>query len=323
MGRLLESSAERRLQTFRRELTLDLFTHHGPFWELISTIRTNWDIKPESRIPPIPKIAGVHVPAGLLAAVRPQWPPEAEEQYIRWKVQLEHVHHAVVPPEHRVEGAHFDSADFWDGFLSACLVYDPPSQDLLGFADHPVATYGAFLSILDPTADPGDDAPLMLAPPIRFLYDTDDLLGWERGRHERLISALHTRLEPKGIDLWEMVYDLEYFDVSIPGDPKDAPKPRPYIKVTAHTTEADIRNAYKLLAAHEPQRPRAIKPRRDPLTAVQCAVWYDEHGWSQQEIAERFGWAVQVPPGSKTKSETARQHIADGRRLLRQRKAAA
>ncbi len=323
MGRLLESSAERRLQAFRRELTLDLYTRHGAFWEMVSRSRELWGIEPEARIPPIPQVVRVHLPSHLLRRSRPDWPIEAEESFIRWQVQLEHVHHAIIPPEHRVEGVHFDSADFWDGFLSACLIYDPPADDLLGFADHPVATYGEYLNILDPSADPGDDAPQMLAPPVRFLYDMDELLDWVQDRYERLIAALHKRLEPRGIDVQEMVYDLEYFDASIPGNPDDEPTARPYIQVAAHTTEADVRNAYKLLVAHQPQRPRAIKPRRDPLTAVQCAIWYDDLGWSHVEIADRFGWTVQTPAGSKPKSETARQHIADGRKLLRQRKVAA
>lgn len=322
MGQVLKSSAEGRLLLFRRDLTLDLFTRTGPFWDVVGGIRPRWGIAAEARIPPAPRISGVHLPADLLTGARPDWPPEAEERFIRWKVLLQQVHDAVVPPDLRVEDVHFDSIDFWDSFLSACLVYDPPVHDLLGFADHPAATYDAFRSVPLSAADP-DAAPQMLAPPFKRLYDSGLLAAWERERHERLIGALHDRLGRRGIDVWEMVYDLEYFDASIEGDPKDAPEPQRYIEVTEHTTGADVRNAFTLLAADLPQRPRAARPPRDLLTAVQCAIWYDELGWSHKEIADRFGWATQSPPGSKVKSETARQHIADGRDIVRQRKVAA
>ncbi len=322
MGQGLESSAERRLQSFRRDLTLDLFTRNGPFWDLVEGIRHRWGIAAGARIPPTPRIGGVHLPADLLAGARPDWPPEAEERFIRWKVLLEQVHEAVVPPDLRVEDVRFDSVDFWDGFLSACLVYDPPATDLLGFADHPEATYDEFRSGPLNAAD-RDSALQMLAPPIKRLYDAGKLVAWERDRHERLIGALHARLGPRGIDVWEMVYDLEYFDVSIAGDQKHTPRRHPYIEVTENTTGADVRNAFTLLAADLPRRPRAARPSRDLLTAVQCAIWYDDLGWSQQQIAGRFGWATQSPPASKVKSETARQHIADGRDILRQRKVAA
>ena len=40
MARLFESSAERRLQAFRCELTLELFTQNGPFWQEVEWLRS-------------------------------------------------------------------------------------------------------------------------------------------------------------------------------------------------------------------------------------------------------------------------------------------
>jgi len=149
---------ERHLETFRRDLTLDLFTRHGPIWSLVSRARERWHIEPAVRIPPAPVFKHVHLPDFLLGTRRPAWPIEAEEDYIRWMVFLEQMHHELIPPDLRVEDIRFDSADFWDGFLSACILYDPSPEDLLGFADHPITSYGAFRSSQDPAPEAG--APL-------------------------------------------------------------------------------------------------------------------------------------------------------------------
>lgn len=349
MGQVLESSAERRLQAFRCELTLDLFTRHGRFWEVIDQIREVWAIVVEEKVPEPLTSRAVHLPP-ILADAR-LWPPQLEQVrpgsdgadleaiehlrrwrywpgshdlFVRWEITLRNLHDRVVPIENQVRGYDFDSAIFWYGFLSACLRYDPPADQLLEFADHAVASYEAFLDVLPPWANLADaEAPRMLAPPIRFLRDPIPAVEVERERHQRLLESLHNRLAPSGVDLWEMVYHIEYWER--PDEQVESPKlrTRPYIAVERHTTESDVLNAYKVVSAMLPERPRPLKPRRDRLVSVQCALWYDEFGWSHQQIAEHFGWTIQHPPGAKPRSETARKHIADGRDLLVQRKPAA
>lgn len=329
MGKRLESSAERRLQAFRRELTLDLFTRRGPFWDEIRWIRSLRGIAAEARLPPGLHPGKVHLPADLKATDW-AWRPEQRQIFREWMVLLQVLHDAAVPEEHRVETPYSSSLEFWMGFLSACLRYDPPPDDLLGFADHGVAAYGDFVNPLNPWADE-DAAPQMLAPPIRFLYNAEVLLAAEQRRHERVVEALHRRLAPSGIDVWEMIYDLEYWgspdaEASEAGEeaaPELEGEARPYIAVEAHTTEDDVRNAFKLMAAARPPRSRAGKPRRDPLICLQCAIWYDRCGWSHERIAKHFGWKVQRPAHAKPRSETARQYIVEGRALLGQGKAAA
>lgn len=215
-------------------------------------------------------------------------------------------------------------------FLSACVRYDPPPDGLLGFADHGVAAYGDFVNPLNPWADE-DAAPQMLAPPIRFLYDAEVLLAEQQRRHDRMLGALHRRLAPRGVDLWEMVYDIEFWGprddegdaAGEDGAPEGDAAAHPYIIVEAQTTEDDVRNAFRLMAAALAERPRAVKPRRDPLVCLQCAIWYDACGWSHERIAKHFGWKAQRPAHAKPRSETARQYIAEGRALLVHGKAAA
>ncbi len=326
MGKLLESSAERRLQTFRRELTLGLFTRHGPFWEEVGWIRTLRNIVAEARMPSPLDPGKVHFPLDVKARDW-AWQPEQRQAAAEWMVLLHVLHDAVIPPEHRVETPFSSSLEFWMGFLSACVLFDPPPDDLLRFADHGVAAYGDFLNPLNPWADE-DGAPQMLAAPIRFVADAEAVLAAQRRSHERVIDALHCRLAPLGIDVRELAYHLEYWqgpdDENDENDEDDsATRLRPYIAVDTRTTEDDVRNAFKLMAEALPERPRATKPRRDRLTCLQCAIWYDEDGWSHERIAKRFGWKVQYPAHAKPRSETARQYIAEGRLLLAQRRDAA
>ncbi len=241
-------------------------------------------------------------------------------------VLLQVLHDELIPPEHRVETPSSSSLEFWMGFLSACVLFDPPPDRLLEFADHAVAAYGDFVNPLNPWADV-DGSPRMLAPPIRFLPDPEALVGAERRRLDRLVEALGGRLGPLGVDVRELVNDLEYrLDLDEEGiEEGDDPRPplQPYIAVDATTTEEDVRNAFKLMAAALPKRPRAARPRRDRLTSLQCAIWYDEYGWSQERLARHFGWAVQHSAHAKPRSETARQYIAAGRALMAQRRVAA
>jgi hypothetical protein len=260
MGKLLESSAERRLQAFRRELTLDLFIRNGWYWKVAES-RKLLGLAVEARMPPDLDPNGVHLPHGLESS-----DPSLHDEQAAWLAFLKSLHDAVVPREHRVDGPYSSSLEFWMGFLSACVLFDPPPDDLLRFADHGVAAYGDFVNPLNPWGD--DDAPQMLAPPIRLLPDPEALLTAERNRYENIIDELHRRLAPRGIDVREMVYDFEFwylFDYEIDDDPEL--RRSPYIAVDAFTTEEDVRNAFKLIAASQREGPRAVKGAGGPTNA--------------------------------------------------------
>jgi hypothetical protein len=328
MGQRLASSKERRLQTFRRELVVNLFTRNGLFWDRVQWIRRLQRIAAEPRMPPTLDPGRVHLPPWLKPDRR-RWRRDQLERLQDWMVLLHVLHDAVIPKDLQVETLDSYSLDFWMGFLSACVVFDPPPDDLLGFAEHGVAAYGDFVNPFNPWDD--GDGPEMLAPPIRFLPDPEQLIADERERLDWLIGKLQETLNRQKltsaseIDLTEMVAHFEYIydeDRKMRNGLPRLPM-QPYITVDVHTTEEDVRNAFRLMAAHLPARPRPVRPKRDPLLCLQCAVWYDHCDWSQERIAQAMGWKVQRPPGVKPRSETARQHIADGRALLTQRNVAA
>jgi hypothetical protein len=332
MGQRLASSMERRLQMHRHELVADLFIRGGVFWDQVRWIRNLKRVEAEARLPPPLNPKSVHFPPWLRPEGR-RWRPDQMRELQEWMVLLHALHDAVVPDDLRVETPYSNSLDFWMGFLSACVVFDPPPEDLLGFAEHGVADFGDFVNPLNPWDD--GKGPAMLAPPIRFLPNPDDLIADERKRQDWVIDRLQQALDARAIircgeiDLAEMAAHFEFLYESVQDEerrkhhePSRLPM-RPYIDVTEHTTEDDVRHAYRLMAAHRPDGPRATRPRRNRLLGLQCAVWYDECGWSHERIAQTMGWKIQRPPGVKPRSETARHHIALGRRLLGQKKAAA
>lgn len=321
---------ERRLQLFRQDLVVDLFTQHGHFWEQVSWIRQREGIEAHRRLPPRLSSDSVHFHGGPKAD-RSQWAMGQKIAMHEWMALLHVLHEEVVPDDLKVETRYANSLNFWMGFLSACVVYDPPAEHLMEFADHGVADYGDFIDPFNPWADRDTPGPHMLASPIRFLPDPDKLIADERKRYEWILERIQASLAEQphlrtgDLDLVEMAahFDFLYEGTDEYRQEQRAIGMRPYIDVGDHTTEEDVRNAYRLMAARRPLALQPRRPRRIPLQCLQCAVWYDQCSWSHEQIANAFGWAIQRPPGAKPRSETARQYIAEGRLLLSQRKLAA
>lgn len=111
MGKRLESSAERRLQALRRELTLDLFTQRGPFWAEVRWLRSLRGVAAEALLPPALDPGTVHLPPDLPPS-RWAWEPAQRQGFREWMVLLQVLHDAAVPPEHRVETPYSSSLEF-------------------------------------------------------------------------------------------------------------------------------------------------------------------------------------------------------------------
>lgn len=330
MGPRLASSMERRLQLFRQDLVVDLFTQYGLFGEQVHWIRQRMGVTTDRCLPPPLSPNSVHFP-GWLKPGPGGWSADQRLQHQEWMVLLHVLHEAVVPDDLKVVTRYANSLDFWMGFLSACVVFDPPAEQLVEFAEHGVAAYGEFINPFNPWDDADDDGPQMLASPIRFLPDPEQLIADERKRQDWILAQIQKSLtkqpliRTEDLDLLEMAAHFEFL-YEATDDHRERQRRagmRPYIDVNEQTTEEDVHNAFRLMAARQPNRPQPSRPKRSPLHCLQCAVWYDECGWSHERIAKVFGWAVQRPAGAKPRSETARKHIQDGRSLLNQRKLAA
>jgi hypothetical protein len=231
---------------------------------------------------------------------------------------------------------------FRQAFFAGCILCDPPDDDLLGFADHandwlaPRRAVGDNLSWPYPTAEK--------ALPIEWMPNPHDLEiaaeAQERGFGELKAAAfkdaLRAELTRLGIDADAVIRHAErgsrtYLSARLaeraPAQDDASYQSAqafldrvwatavPYIRVDELTNKEDASKAYDFIRSLSPQLDRRTK-RMDPLICVQCAIWYDQCGWSHTRIAKRFGWKVQRKPAQRPSSETARRHIADGRSIL-------
>jgi hypothetical protein len=236
---------------------------------------------------------------------------------------------------------------FRQAFFAGCLMYDPPPDKLLEYADHandwlrPRVPVSHSLSIMA--------SEKALGLPIQWIPSLPDfeiaVQQLEREYWETYISllddALTELLTAIGVDADSIIAKaeeqasikhMEKLKDSIvhPGTESDPLRwtnaqfmdhvlttATPYIRVDNFTSDDDVRRAFTYLRSLRKNERSRERSKRDDLKAIQCAIWYDEYEWSHERIAEYFGWAVQHPPAQKPRSETARQHIAHGRDLLK------
>jgi len=252
-----------------------------------------------------------------------EWSSICERQ---WQTDLGRLYAAAVPASCTQQGG--PGQLLWYPFLSLCILFDPPPDNLQWFA-HAVpweflGTYAADRDDPEPYDIADSAVPFMSAPPIVHMQDTN-LVGFALSNwFDALIQAASNDDEilEAGIDLQAVI------GRTLVGQPGmhatvDAVEHRRVIEVTPDTTDEDVRNAARLIRATFPKRPKAGRPKRDSLTCVQAAIWYDEYGRSQERIGRHFGWTVQELDYAKNRCETARQHIAEGRDFLKQRNPAA
>jgi hypothetical protein len=91
------------------------------------------------------------------------------------------------------------------------------------------------------------------------------------------------------------------------------------IRVDEHTTEEDVRQAYRKVASIRKEASRGGRPKRDQFVAVQCAIIHDEANplnqadgrkrrWTYKRLAERF---------ELESARAAEAHVKLGRAILR------
>jgi hypothetical protein len=198
--------------------------------------------------------------------------------------------------------AQFEDAADWNAFISACVLYDPPEENLIEFAGH-----GDSRIVHAPyTGEPSNEAaklPLTEAAPIRRLSSEADLKQIQSWLFARILDEIKRDPSLLQFDANEVIegilqtnFDLrfEYFKRM-----RELPR-RWYIEVAAGTTKTQVGNAFdKIVGAHKPQGEGGA-PRRDALVALQCAILYDDYNerdpkdprrkkWTHEKLARKFG----------------------------------
>ena len=104
---------ERKL---KREFTAQLYTRRGPFWDAVAKMRARWSINAQRRLPELPTFV--------------VWPENISEvDRSRWLSDLFAIEDEVISQQVRTR-----RGTFWQQFLAACVLYDPPDLNLLEFA---------------------------------------------------------------------------------------------------------------------------------------------------------------------------------------------
>jgi len=289
------------MDSYKRELVIQLLQQRGLFWKAISAMRTRWNASPTTGLPDNPK--KLRILALPPPGVGRRDTPEAQRVDAKWRGELSDIARAVVPQLLLGSGPSFLDYD-WVRFLSVCVLFDPPDERLEEFAQ-----LGPFLAV---SPLPSGSAS-MAAGPVKVMHDPYE----ERGVAERAWSLIFEAvfelyLEPQGLardDVLQKIHearpeiretrDQEWHDLRL----------RTYIEVNENTTWEDVKAAFKMIDDAREERPKTGRPKRDRLRCVQCAILHDQNGWTYEQIAQRYAWPDYT---------LASKYVADGRKILRE-----
>src|SRR5215204_1164621 len=143
-GRVLPSSATQHFTRCLHDLTLDLFTHSGPFWTAVDEFRRHWGIDPVTQLPTESDWA-TFPPFGPKASYFPfvsdgSKRHKPSDPLKSWQEDLTSLlshllANGFIPPPCVIPGPFERSLRHWMPFLAACVQFDPPAMELLAFAD--------------------------------------------------------------------------------------------------------------------------------------------------------------------------------------------
>jgi hypothetical protein len=301
---ILPSTGERRKREAKRLLIVEIVRQTGPTWSRIREVRERWGVEAQTQLPP-PYQGGVHTPQSLGACPEEQFTDEADAwhgRYQEWVNDLAALYNAVIPKDAR--STRYFVGSGWDVFLSICVLYDPPDTRLEEFAD----SFHWRGSNVSPRS-----GVVMYSPPIVWQRDADQAEETMMEFYEGSLDALlEEYVHPQGVTTEEAMERIrkerpEVFERMREGLHDN--ESRPYIDVKPHHTQKDIEAAFRVLRARQDAGSPQGRPRRDTLTAVQCAILHDRLGWTYERIALERG----INPDSNDVSK----YIADGRHALR------
>jgi hypothetical protein len=312
--RELPSSARQRLRRLRHELVLQLYLRRDPLWSAIRDVRDRWNISTEVRLPP-PVV-------GYLSLEGP--PAHQDRAYAKhafhWKEEMSAIW-AKVDPEPRPPTSDYSDLQLelsWGDFLSACVLYDPPEDQLVEFASYRALETTILSGGRLATKANLEGLPEMVDPPVRSLFALSKVMDWYWHRVLRYIGELD--LELQGVDVDALIENATLY---VPGleeeyrEKAERYSKRYYIGVDDFTSLEDVKSAFHMIRKVQPAK--GTKPSRDPLVAVQCAILYDRHNqqledkrqrrWTYAKLGEEFGLSTRA----------AKDYVIMGREIIEER----
>jgi hypothetical protein len=271
-------------------LTAQLYIQKGVFWDAIRELRERRGITAERRLPPSgDNVDGLIGPEG-----------SSDDDFVarmeEWLADLRHIEQRCVP-------ARFQGSAEWSDFISACVYFDPPLEELDTFTRHGDLRY------LDPNGERDDHgvrrvrAPMRAMAPLRWaIADEKAFEEVHFWLFERVLEELGERyLGPAGVDLEEALDEI--FDSTELNNQYHAKKNglrREWHIVASDGINAnDIKKAAERIPAVREARSSGGRAPRNPVVAIQCAAFCDDSAGEgvpkstrRRLLAERYGLPV-------------------------------
>lgn len=308
LGRkILDSDEGAQIIRFKRELVLDLFLRRGGFWDEIQAMRKRWNIEASKQLVE----PGVWCPYPV--------DPRGWAERDQWIREINALWNRTIPQRY------LNRSVDWHRFIPACILYDPPDDELIDFAYFAGPTPTTPLPVSPEQQEAmGDDWNLsMIAPPIVSLADASEVRSAEIWFYRTMLDRIgEDYLKPRGIDIWELFEKVWKSSRDLwakRSELESSNSPKLYIKVEEWTTENDVRNAFRLICQTQPARRKRSKPTVDPLLAVQCAILHDRHNGPLAADGRRRKWAYErlKEVFDLKSSRAAKAHVETGRRILK------
>lgn len=290
------------MDNYKRQLVIQLWKRSGAFWEAVAEMRQRWSVYARREVPQKCKVVALRPPG-----IDRLDTPEKQAIDVEWRVQLSKIAADIVPES--LQGGrspyHRHLSD-WEPFISACVLFDPPDTQLESFAE-----LGPFLAV---EASSATGLISLTSPPIAKMTDPADTRVVDAEAWSAAIDAIYELyLEPMGLELdevWEQVH-LRHPEILRERQEKLRSLPvRSYIEVNEHTTWDDAKEAFKVLSENRERQPKRGRSKRDRLRCLECAILHDQHGWSYEQLAERYGWLDHT---------LVSKYIRDGRKIVREK----
>ena len=188
---------ELKARGFKDGLTAQLYLQRGVFWDAIRELRERRGITAKKGLPPSGDNVSEFIPPG-------RSPGDDFVAYMEeWIADLRHIEQRCVPTR-------FQASAEWTYFISACVCFDPPLENLDTFTTHGDLRY------LDPVVEPDAHgvrrvrAPMQAMAPLRWaIADEKEFEEVHFWLFERVLEELGERcLGPAGVDLEEAVREI-------------------------------------------------------------------------------------------------------------------
>src|SRR5215213_509452 len=291
-----ESGLAVALKTQRREFVIQFYKQRGPFWEAIRDIRARWRVTADTRLPEPWPYTNLYPDAAPEGSWDPDSPDYSEESHKawdefleQWRGDLNSVVDRLVPEQLRIK----TMSPGWQEFVAACVLYQPPSTELVAFADYAKPGAEVILgptpsaTILEKFLDQVERTRTMVLPPIKQIRDPQENRADEARYWTDIVTTVwELYVQPQGVSFKEMLLTvLESENMRKKNEEWSSNKPPTrapsyYIGIDKFTTEDDVRRAFRMLSAAQESRPRSGRPRRDRLMCVEAAVLHDSYNWT-------------------------------------------